>query len=105
MNEGQLLGHHGGNGLILLRRPDHAGDKVLTDFADRNAYQHVYWALKPSAENSYSMFVASEPEHAPHGFMLSVVHGQLSDLAFTPLRSYLVMYRQDPEQNGPAGSR
>lgn len=97
-HDGQLLGHHGGNGLILLRRPDHAGDIVLTAFADGEVYQHVYWALKTSAESSYSMFVASEPEHAPHGFKLTAVHGQLSDLDGTPLRSYLLMYRQELEQ-------
>ncbi|GGK38916.1 hypothetical protein GCM10008955_35950 [Deinococcus malanensis] len=93
-HEGDLLGHHGANGLIVLRRPDHDGDIILTDFPDWLAYRYVLSQLRPTVDGPYSLVVLSEPLATRNEFAFSVLRGRLDGMEDTTLRTYLSTSRR-----------
>ncbi|GGK38797.1 hypothetical protein GCM10008955_35680 [Deinococcus malanensis] len=93
-HEGDLLGHHGGSGLIVLRRQNHDSDIILTDFSDWLAYRYVLSHLRPTLDSPYSLVVLSEPLATRNEFAFNVLRGRLDDVEDTPLRSYLSTSRR-----------
>ncbi|ACO48085.1 hypothetical protein DEDE109153_17915 [Deinococcus deserti] len=96
--DGQWLGHHGGNGLIILRRPDYARDIVLSDFADEQMHLHTLRHLATERNLPYSLIVMSQRQVEPNVFRRETLGGALTDLDDTPLRQYLMTFRGRVEQ-------
>ncbi|WP_027483455.1 hypothetical protein [Deinococcus pimensis] len=88
--EGERLGHHGGHGLLILRRADHAHDIVLTDVQDRNALEYVLTELA-WGRDPYATVIAVKPWSEDY---INVFRGHFHDLDDTPLRSYFLAFRR-----------